>query len=339
MFDPSAAITYNVSQAGKLYRMRDLPEFLRQFSARSVKFANAVEEYQRSRGLKADGCLGPKTLAALRAGAVVVAPPPEPPRAKETPAENPMLPPDAWLAAVLRPPTPLSGSIRVYGQDVAIDGCRIVRFDEPNSFSFYEDPASFKPRTRKANVTVWHDSVTQDAKSCYQVLRHRKKDDGSLMHLSTHFIIDVDGVIYQCLDPKDVGRHAGGERPGWNAASVGIDIANPLDPSLDGRGRVLRPVSSWSPRKGYWDLTSAQIFAARKLKDTLVKALPIADDCPRTAAKLPVYMRANEYLAPLDPTTYSGSVSHAQISKSRYDGNDALSWLFGEFAPIKESTS
>lgn len=57
---------YNAKQAGKLWTWADLPCHMSDLRKRPGLFSDAVRSFQRSKGLTADGKLGPKTLAAIR---------------------------------------------------------------------------------------------------------------------------------------------------------------------------------------------------------------------------------------------------------------------------------
>lgn len=88
-------------------------------------------------------------------------------------------------------------------------GCRVVKWDEPEGFSFYNYKNYFLKRNlsleelkEKTNSFIYHHSVTYTAKQTFTGLVARR--------LSVTFIIDDDDVegyatIYQCLDMKDCG--------------------------------------------------------------------------------------------------------------------------------------
>ena len=62
---------------------------------------------------------------------------------------------------------------------------------------------------------VIHYDVCGTSRRCFDVLHDRR-------HLSVHFMLDLDGTIYQTLDAKERAWHAGSA----NSRSVGIEIAN-----------------------------------------------------------------------------------------------------------------
>jgi len=81
-------IRSNSEAAGKLYRMRDLPERLRRFNANSANFAQEVGAIQRELGLVPTGYLDLYTLAAVRSPNLVE------PRVKQWYANSSFITPD-----------------------------------------------------------------------------------------------------------------------------------------------------------------------------------------------------------------------------------------------------
>jgi len=62
---------------------------------------------------------------------------------------------------------------------------------------------------------VMHYDVAGTSRQCFKVLH-------DVRNLSVHFMVDLDGTIYQTLDVKERARHASGV----NDRSVGVEIAN-----------------------------------------------------------------------------------------------------------------
>ena len=73
-----------------------------------------------------------------------------------------------------------------------------------------------KLNSRAPTMIVTHWDATTSASKCKRVLEAR--------NISTHFCIDNDGVIYQYLDPNDIGWHAGNRAV--NNKSIGVDFSN-----------------------------------------------------------------------------------------------------------------
>ena len=67
--------SYNASQAGKLWTWSELPSHISDCRKRPALFVEVVRGFQKGHGLTADGKLGPKTLAKIRAVWSVIAPP------------------------------------------------------------------------------------------------------------------------------------------------------------------------------------------------------------------------------------------------------------------------
>src|SRR5262249_13106183 len=78
------------------------------------------------------------------------------------------------------------------------------------------------------DLVVVHYDVAWTSRNCFKVLH-------DVRGLSCHFLLDVDGTLYQTLDLVERARHAGVV----NDRSVGIEIAHPgpleLTPGLDKR--------------------------------------------------------------------------------------------------------
>src|SRR5262249_37785543 len=149
------------------------------------------------------------------------------------------------------------------------------------------------------------------SKGCFEVLQERG--------LSVHFILDLDGTLYQTLDLKELAWHA----TIANSRSIGIEIANigaypagatgPLarwyQPDADGRIRIVNPgagqgttsESAGKPlrpardqrivgtvqgqRLEQYDFTEKQYYALARLTATLCTVFPkIRCDYPRDAS-------------------------------------------------------
>src|SRR5215212_6042090 len=67
----------------------------------------------------------------------------------------------------------------------------------------------------KVDQFVYHYDVCGTSRQCFLILHDKR-------NLSVHFMLDVDGTIYQTLDLKERAWHASSA----NSRSVGIEIAN-----------------------------------------------------------------------------------------------------------------
>jgi len=198
------------------------------------------------------------------------------------------------------------------------------------------------------DLFVIHYDACGTSRRCFEVLQ-------DLRGLSVHFMLDVDGTIYQTLDLKERAWHAGTA----NDRSVGIEIANigaypdmktleewyGFDPccrpyitfpaSLDTSsirtpGFVARPARAEvihgeiNGRKLYqYDLTKAQYDALIRLTATLCRVLPrIQPDYPRDEdGALRTTMLTKEELG-----DFSGLVGHFHITTDKVDPGPAFDW-------------
>ena len=132
---------------------------------------------------------------------------------------------------------------------------------------------------RKPNMIVTHWDACTSAASCKKVLEAR--------NISTHFCIDNDGIIFQYLDPNDVGWHAGKV----NNYSIGVDFSNAYytkyNATYKKRGFKERPILKDSmvhgvklkPHLGYYPV---QIEAYKQLVKTLCQHYKIPLVVPLT---------------------------------------------------------
>lgn len=201
---------------------------------------------------------------------------------------------------------------------------------------------------------VIHYDVCGTSRTCFRVLH-------DMRGLSVHFMLDIDGTIYQTLDVKERAWHATTS----NDRSVGIEIANigaytqreqagtrnPLAewyakdesgrtriaiPSRLGDGGVKTPGYVARPARDepvvgeiqgreltMYDLTPEQYAALEKLTAALCVALPkIRCDYPRDeAGNLITGKLTDESLA-----AYSGLIGHYHIQRDKSDPGPAFNW-------------
>jgi N-acetylmuramoyl-L-alanine amidase len=198
------------------------------------------------------------------------------------------------------------------------------------------------------DLFVIHYDACGTSRRCFEVLQ-------DLRGLSVHFMLDVDGTIYQTLDLKERAWHAGTA----NDRSVGIEIANigaysdtktleewyALDcccrPYIRFPASV-RPDSIRTPdfvarparpeivcgeingRQLYqYDLTEAQYRSLIKLTAALCRALPrIRPDYPRDETGA---LRTT-VLTPEELAGFSGLVGHFHITDQKVDPGPAFQW-------------
>ncbi len=187
------------------------------------------------------------------------------------------------------------------------------------------------------------------SKVCFSVLQQRQ--------LSVHFLLDLDGTIYQTLDLQERALHATTS----NDRSIGIEIANvgafpagdagQLDrwyrkdangrshlqiPSDTGEPGLQRRVFSWSPIRAepvhgliqgeewvQYDLTSEQYDALIKLTATLCRLFPqIKNDYPRDD-------QGNLVRAKLPDdrlSHFKGILGHYHVQANKNDPGPAFQW-------------
>ncbi len=197
---------------------------------------------------------------------------------------------------------------------------------------------------------VLHFDVAGTSRQCFKTL-HDHRD------LSVHFMLDIDGTIYQTLDVKERAWHATTS----NGRSVGIEIANmgayPVDgknpfdrwykkdasgqttlilPESLGDGGVLtknfvghparpNPIIGMVQGKELiqYDYTPQQYAALIKLTAALCKVLPkIKCDYPKDAhGKL-----ITNKLPDSELEAYEGVLGHYHIQRNKVDPGPALQW-------------
>jgi N-acetyl-anhydromuramyl-L-alanine amidase AmpD len=197
---------------------------------------------------------------------------------------------------------------------------------------------------------VLHFDVCGVSRQCFNVLQDHRD-------LSVHFMLDLDGTIYQTLDLKERAWHATIS----NDRSVGIEIANmgdyppgesrPLDewysrdangqtritiPARYGDGGIRTPGFVGHPARPdpvpgriqgqdliQYDFTPQQYQALIHLTATLCKVFPkIRCDYPRDAAgKLIPQKLPDDQLA-----AYEGVMGHYHIQTNKTDPGPALQW-------------
>lgn len=203
---------------------------------------------------------------------------------------------------------------------------------------------------RVVDQFVLHYDVTGFSRETFNVLHDHRG-------LSVHFMLDVDGTVYQTLDLKERAWHATTS----NDRSIGIEIANigayppgvpgPLDEWYrpDARGwpvltfparvadsgvrtpgfvaRPARPeritgVIQGQPLAQY-DLTAEQYAALIRLTATLARVFPrLTLDYPRDAAGRLI----TEKLPDAELAEYRGVLGHYHIQTNKVDPGPALQW-------------
>ena len=160
----------------------------------------AIEKYQKSKGLTSDGLCGPGTYRRIY-----------------TDRQE--------LIETFRPnPKNNKESFVVYNSEYFnIQWPKVKLWFEGDGLRMRK---GFKRMNEKRDPSffVCHWDVCLSSQSCYKVLENRG--------LSVHFLIDNDGTIYQTMDMNDVAYHAGSRT--WNNKSIGVEISNAYYPKHQG---------------------------------------------------------------------------------------------------------
>jgi len=156
----------------------------------------AIEKYQKSKGLAADGLCGPGTYRRIYTD-------------RQESIES------------FRPSSKSNkDSFIVYNSEYFdIQWPKVKLWFEGSGLKMKK---GFKKMSHKRDPKffVCHWDVCLSSQSCYNVLNNRG--------LSVHFLIDNDGTIYQTMDMNDVAYHAGAKN--WNDLSLGVEISNAYYP-------------------------------------------------------------------------------------------------------------
>lgn len=203
---------------------------------------------------------------------------------------------------------------------------------------------------RVVDQFVIHYDVCGTSRQCFKVLH-------DLRGLSVHFMLDIDGTIYQTLDLKERAWHATTS----NSRSIGIEIANmgayssPTNRTLlewyqkdaDGRTRITipaqfgdggvrtpnfvgrparsEPVSGVVQGRELWqyDYTPEQYRALAHLIAALCKTFPkIKCDYPRDAQGRLVPHKLDDAVL----ENYQGLIGHFHIQTNKADPGPAFDW-------------
>ena len=197
---------------------------------------------------------------------------------------------------------------------------------------------------------VIHFDARGTSKRCFEVLH-------DVRGLSVHFMLDLDGTIYQTLDVKEQAWHA----TTANGRSIGIEIANIgaypaadsslleqwYQPGAGGRTRIVvpdppdrsglrDPTSPLLPARDkaivgviqgqslrQYDFTDRQYDSLARLTATLCILFPrIRCDYPRDAsgALVPVKLADSELAA------YHGLLGHFHVQSNKVDPGPAFQW-------------
>ncbi len=197
---------------------------------------------------------------------------------------------------------------------------------------------------------VLHYDVCGNSRTCFEVLHHRRG-------LSVHFLLDIDGTLYQTLDLQDTAWHA----TKANSRSIGIEIAQigarppskleELDEwySTDGGGvRLILPerhgdggvlTQDFIGRPASPEMSKGRINGTMLLQhdftpqqyETLGALLAVLTrELPGLPAKFPVDATGDiidEVLTEEEFEQFSGILGHYHVQVNKTDPGPAFDWL------------
>lgn len=253
-------------------------------------------------------------------------------------------------------------------------GTRVVTWLEPNGYNAYRGAPRYELRNpiglaapeaarvvergwdlpalqKVVDQFVLHYDAEGLSRLCFEVLSKPPR-------LSVHFLLDVDGTIYQTLDLQERAAHA----TIANSRSIGIELANigaypPAEAAptfnawyrrepdggmllvvpqkvresgiftRDFVGRPVRPIAARGVVQGkdlvQYDFTAEQYAALAKLTATLCRVFPkIACEFPRDAKG---QVRAQK-LSEREFADYRGILGHFHIQENKVDPGPAFQW-------------
>ncbi len=287
--------------------------------------------------------------------------------------------------ATLDAPSPSARNIPVPGQSIVVAGTRVqigapvVLWTQPGGYDAYSRALAF-PSTPPADPPtglrylpgrecapektlqqlrecvdqfVLHYDVCGTSRVCFKVLHDQRK-------LSVHFLLDLDGTIYQTLDVAETAWHATKS----NGRSVGVEIANigayppgqssaldewytsdelgprvriPVrlgEPGIRTQDFVARPSQPQRVRGTIqdqelemWDLTPAQYESLARLSAGLHRALPkIRLEAPREVPGVSSSAVSTRALSQEAWEAFSGILGHYHVQDEKYDPGPAFDW-------------
>jgi len=261
------------------------------------------------------------------------------------------MPTPPWFP--VQPPTPgKTNEILIMGErhELAATDLDIRTYDQPGAYSFYaqDSPDGMpmfgyryeKPGLKMTTLEqlfehvhqiIIHTDLTNDSAGCFRALVGRS--------LSSHWLIDWDGVLWQPLDPMDCGYHAGE----GNNKAMGLDFNNrlpnlerepnepPYDPGyariseVDQKGKHKRPVSDKMEVNGAkvrsYGYTDPQYTMLVELFKVLTKRFK------NLKAQFPVDPKGEVINRTLDDAiAHQGFMAHWHWELQRWDPGPGFDW-------------
>lgn len=254
-----------------------------------------------------------------------------------------------------------NNEIIIAGQRFALAGRTVVTWEDIGGLSFpakraeamaatgsnlYQDRSekgkpirTYDELVGKVKQVILHTDLASDASRCFAILVNRG--------LSTHFIIDWDGTIFQTADVLWVTYHAGE----YNKESIGIDLNN-LMPNLerDPRGepypsdhpRVaeMQKKEFKRPRSGRMRINGGKVQSygyTDAQYQSLIALLKVLTDQLEIPKQVPFDARGEIVPDVLQDPSFSGTIAHWHVSPDRWDPGPGFDWqrvyygMLGEF--------
>ena len=180
--------------------------------------------------------------------------------------------------------------------------------------------AMLKRRQGEVNKVILHHDGMPSSAGCFNVLRDRG--------LSTHFMIDRDGTIYQPLNVREIAYHSAG----LNMQSIGIDICNPIRAN-----RLSRSSRAQEQSKGYTRIFMGRINGATRKSlgytdaqyESLIALLGQLRETFSQLATMeaPVGTDGRILRTRLaDVGSFTGLVGHQHVSATKWDPGPGFDW-------------
>jgi hypothetical protein len=211
------------------------------------------------------------------------------------------------------------------------------------------EPGDLAALRQHVDLFVLHYDVCGTSRTCFRVLQDQRR-------LSVHFLLDVDGTIYQTLDLADTGWHARQANP----RSVGVEIAHigcytpgeesPLDewyiqdeegirlrlPDRFGDGGIRTPGFVARPARPerlrgeingeaweMYDFTPEQYDSLVRLTATLAEVFPrLRPGAPRDDSGA----IRTDVLSDEDFAAFAGVLGHWHVTSSKRDPGPGFDW-------------
>ena len=259
------------------------------------ELAEKIKDFQRKMGIEPDGLCGPQTFARISTE-------------REAGYELIM----DKLGAHAK--TASTKYFIANGKKVPIEWDNFVSLNDSDNLALPGNCYRWETK-RQPTMIVTHWDAALSAESCKNILERKG--------ISSHFIIDNDGTIYQMVDTSSVCWHAGIRKV--NARSIGIDFSNAFYTKYQGhyvrKGFGERPILSGSRLHGgkveeHLGYYPVQIEAYKALVKALADHYPIALAYPSEAGSEELLLGVDKDAA---AANFSGVVCHYHLTRRKID--------------------